>query len=170
MVIADTVGFIRDLPHELIEAFHATLEETREANLLLHVVDASDPQKNAKIEIVNKTLIEIGASQIPQLQVLNKIDLLEGFEPRVDKDIDNYPKRIWLSATKNDGVELLLQSIKQMLFPPLEEIELSLLPHASNIRAMFYQNNAVVSEKIDDLGNFHLKLCIRAVDLAQIFA
>ena len=169
-VIVDTVGFIRDLPHELIEAFHATLEETREADLLLHVVDASDPQKNAKIEIVNKTLAEIDASHIPQLQVLNKIDLLEGFEPRVDKDMDSFPKRIWLSATNGDGIELLLQSIKQVVFPPLEEIELGLLPHACNIRAMFYQNNAVVSEEIDGLGNFHLKLCIRLRDLAQIFA
>lgn len=169
VIIADTVGFIRDLPHELIKAFHATLEETVEADLLLHVIDASDPQKNEKIVVVNKTLEEIGAAQVPQLQVLNKIDLLEGFDPRVDWDGNDFPVRIWLSSISGDGVELLINSIKTAVFPQLEKVELTLLPHASNIRAALYQKDAVLSEEIDSFGNFHMKLWISYLDLERIF-
>ena len=164
VIIADTVGFIRDLPHELIKAFHATLEEVREADLLLHVIDASDPRRDEKIEVVNKTLEEIGASQVPQLQVLNKIDLLVGFEPRIDCD------GAWLSSVSGEGINLLITAIKKILSPGLEEIEICLLPHAGQIHAALYQNNSVLSEEIDELGNSHLKLCISRIDLQRVFA
>jgi GTP-binding protein HflX len=171
VVVADTVGFIRDLPHELIKAFHATLEETREADLLLHLIDAHDPQRSEKIEAVNKTLEEIGASQVRQLQVLNKIDLLEGFGPRIDDDANGLPARIWLSAVSDGrGVGLLINAIGKIISPELEEIELSLLPHAGQIRAAFYQSNTVLFEEIDAFGNSHLKLRINRIDLERIFA
>jgi len=170
VIIADTVGFIRDLPHELIKAFHATLEEVREADLLLHVIDASDHRRDEKIEVVNKTLAEIGASQVPQLQVLNKIDLLAEFEPRVDVDANDFPVRAWLSSVSGKGIDLLINAIKKIVSSGLEEIEICLLPHAGQIRAALYQSNAVLSEKIDKLGNFHLKLRISRVGLQRIFA
>ncbi len=115
IIVADTVGFIRELPHELIDAFHATLEETKEADLLLHVIDASDPEKNAKIEVVNKVLEDIGANNVPELQVLNKIDLLSDFSPRIDYDASGLPQRVWISVVGNLGAPLLLEAIKKLL-------------------------------------------------------
>lgn len=169
VIIADTVGFIRDLPHELIKAFHATLEETREADLLLHIIDASDPQKNEKIEVVNKTLDEIGASKVPQLQILNKIDLLNEFEPRIEYDVNQSPTRIWLSATDGQGIDLLINAVKKIVSPASEEIEICILPqYASKIRAILYQTNAIISEEIDINGNSHLKLQINRKDLEKI--
>lgn len=169
VIIADTVGFIRDLPHELIKAFHATLEEVREADLLLHVIDASDPRRDEKIEVVNKTLEEIGAYQVLQLQILNKIDLLAEFEARVDADANDFPVRAWLSSVSGKGIDLLINAIKKIVSPGLKEIEICLLPHAGQIRAALYQSNAVLSEKIDKLGNSHLKLRISRIDLDRIF-
>ena len=115
VILIDTVGFIRDLPHELIDAFHATLEETNEADLLLHVIDAHDQEKNRKIEIVNEVLKEIGADKIPQLQVFNKIDLLLDFTTRVDLDENNLPKRVWLSAVNSIGFSLLFDVLQKTL-------------------------------------------------------
>lgn len=111
IIFADTVGFIRDLPHELVEAFSATLEETKDANLLLHIIDASDPQRKEKIDAVDAVLNEIGALQVPQLFVYNKIDLLDNIEPHVDCDGKNKPKRVWLSALTKNGIDLLIKSI-----------------------------------------------------------
>lgn len=111
IVISDTVGFIRDLPHGLVAAFRATLEETVHANLLLHVVDVSQILKERQIEDVNKVLVEIKASHIPQLIVYNKIDLKEGMEPRIDYNDDGEPISVYLSAEKNLGIELLRQAI-----------------------------------------------------------
>ncbi len=121
-IIVDTVGFIRDLPHELIDAFHATLEETKEADLLLHVIDASDPQKNAKIEVVHKVLEDIGADKVPRLQVLNKIDLIPEFLPRIDLDAKGLPQRVWISVVNNLGIPLLFEAV-QKIIQPMKNIE-----------------------------------------------
>ncbi len=95
-VLADTVGFIRHLPHDLVAAFKATLQETRQATLLLHVIDAADVRVQENIEAVNTVLEEIDAHEIPTLLVMNKIDMLEDFEPRIDRDEENKPIRVWL--------------------------------------------------------------------------
>ncbi|MBA4732544.1 MAG: GTPase HflX, partial [Candidatus Thioglobus sp.] len=97
-VIADTVGFIQDLPHELIEAFKSTLEETRQADVLLHVVDASDPNSRDKIEQVEEIIDQIDAAEIPRIIVMNKIDGINDFKPRIDKDNEGNIYRVWLSA------------------------------------------------------------------------
>lgn len=112
VIVIDTVGFIRDLPHELVDAFHATLEETIEADLLLHVVDASDEDKKNKIDVVNEVLKKIGADKVPQLQVFNKIDLLSDFTPHVDIGVGERGSRVWLSAGKNVGISLLLDVMR----------------------------------------------------------
>ena len=103
-VIADTVGFIRDLPHELVEAFKSTLEETRQANVLLHVVDASDANNRDKIEQVEGIIEQIDAQNIPSIIVMNKIDEIGDFSPRVDKDNDGNIYRVWLSAHSGEGL------------------------------------------------------------------
>src|SRR3990170_2116377 len=106
LVVSDTVGFIRDLPHTLVAAFRATLEETIHADLLLHVVDASSPGRDAQIDEVNKVLGEIGAADIPQILVWNKIDL-NGHAPRLERDEYGNISRVRLSAVTGEGVELL---------------------------------------------------------------
>ena len=110
-VLADTVGFVRDLPHELIAAFRSTLSEAREADLLLHVVDAADPLREERIVQVDAVLQEVGAGDLPQLLVFNKIDRIEGAQPRHDAQ-DGIPdearrERVWISARNRDGLELL---------------------------------------------------------------
>lgn len=120
IIIIDTVGFIRDLPHELIEAFHATLEESKEADLLLHVVDANDQEKNSKIEIVNDVLKKIGADEVPQLQIYNKIDLIADFTPRIDRDLNNEASRVWLSASHEIGISLLFDVFLEFFYPKSE--------------------------------------------------
>ncbi len=114
-VLADTVGFIRHLPHDLVAAFKATLQETRQATLLLHVIDAADVRVQENIEAVNTVLEEIDAHEIPTLQVMNKIDMLEDFEPRIDRDEENKPIRVWLSAQTGAGIPQLFQALTERL-------------------------------------------------------
>ena len=113
VVLSDTVGFIRRLPHTLVAAFRATLEETVHADLLLHVVDASSADRDAQIEAVNAVLREIGADAIPQILVYNKIDLT-AFEPRVEHDEYGKIERVWISAAKGQGLDLLRNALGRM--------------------------------------------------------
>lgn len=113
IVISDTVGFIRDLPHTLVAAFRATLEETVHANLLLHVVDVSQVLKDRQIEDVNMVLKEIKAMDVPQLIVYNKIDLKEGMKPRIEYDIDGNPIAVYISSGENIGIDILNQAIRE---------------------------------------------------------
>lgn len=110
VVISDTVGFIRDLPPTLIAAFKATLEETVQADLLLHVIDASSPQRDEQIAQVNKVLHDIGAADIPRILVFNKIDLA-GYEPRVDRDEHGTIARVFVSASRRLGLDGLRGAI-----------------------------------------------------------
>ena len=114
IVLADTVGFISDLPHDLVAAFKATLEETREANLLLHVVDATLEHKDDVIAEVEAVLKEIGADDVPIIQVFNKIDCLDKAEPRVERDNNGVVRRIWLSAVSGQGIDLLRQVLQEV--------------------------------------------------------
>lgn len=116
VILADTVGFIRHLPHELVEAFRATLEETKDANLLLHVIDASDPEHLEKAKAVAEVLGQIGASTVPQLIVYNKIDLLPDATAHIDYDEQKMPYRVWVSAGKQSSdIEVLLRAIRERL-------------------------------------------------------
>jgi GTP-binding protein HflX len=118
LVLADTVGFIRQLPHDLVESFSSTLDETRDAALLLHVVEAGASDRDELVHHVDGVLEQIGANEVPQLMVYNKIDKYEGFEPRLERDQDGLPTRIWLSARTGEGVELLRQALHEY-FPEL---------------------------------------------------
>lgn len=114
IVLADTVGFVSDLPHDLVAAFKATLEETREANLLLHVVDATAQHQDDVIVEVDSVLKEIGANEVPIIQVMNKIDRLDDTEPRIERDIKGVVKRVWLSAVTGQGIDLLRQVLREV--------------------------------------------------------
>jgi GTP-binding protein HflX len=112
VVLSDTVGFIKHLPHALVDAFGATLEEAVQADLLLHVVDISSANRDEQIAQVNRVLAEIGADQVPQLMVLNKIDAA-GMEPRIERDEYGKIQKVWLSAKSGDGVELLRNALAE---------------------------------------------------------
>jgi GTPase len=113
IVLADTVGFIRHLPHDLIAAFRATLLETKEATLLLHVIDVHNASQQDHIAQVNMVLQEIGADKVPQLEIYNKIDLLPNTQPHMERDSKNMPKKIWLSATTGDGIDMLRRALAE---------------------------------------------------------
>ena len=155
-VLADTVGFIRDLPHDLIAAFRATLEESREAELLVHVIDAGDSERGARIEQVEAVLAEIGADEVPRLQVFNKIDLREGEEARIECDAEGVPQRVFLSARSGEGIDLLRTAIAARLYPDLGDEEIVLPVNAAKFRAQLFQLHCVQSETIDEEGSSHL--------------
>lgn len=120
IVVSDTVGFIKQLPHGLVEAFRATLEDAAQADLLLHVVDASSAMRDQQIEQVNLVLAEIGAAHIPQVLVMNKIDMT-GLAPRVDRDEYGKITRIWLSAASGSGMDLLRLALSEAAQPQVAE-------------------------------------------------
>jgi GTP-binding protein HflX len=164
VVFADTVGFIRHLPHDLIEAFRATLEETREADLLLHIVDLSDENYLDTIDAVDEVLTEIGAGDVPQVRVFNKIDCLQDVVPHMR---DN---EVWVSAQESLGLDLLLATIKQNLQTQYVEQSLRLTPQQADIRAQLHELKAVLSETFSDEGYWELQVRLPAVEWARIQA
>ncbi|PAV01418.1 GTPase HflX [Arsenophonus sp. ENCA] len=167
-VLADTVGFIRHLPHDLVAAFKATLQETREASLLLHVVDAADNRMEENICAVESVLEEIEANEIPALLVMNKIDMLNGFTPRIDRDENNVPIRVWLSAQTGEGIPLLLQVLTERLSGEIAHYELRLPPEAGRLRSRFYQLQAIEYEEMDKDGSIVLEVKLPIVDWQRL--
>ncbi len=163
VILADTVGFIAHLPHKLVEAFKATLEETLNAHLLLHVVDAASQDRDSNMEQVQEVLSEIGAEDIPQLQVFNKLDLLEQ-SPRLERNADGLPERVWLSATTGAGTDLLLQAIAELVGRDMVCEELQLEPNQGSLRAAFYSMGAVENEHYDEDGVAHLSVRLPRAD------
>ena len=151
VVLVDTVGFVKQLPHTLVEAFRATLEETCQATLLLHVIDAHDPDRERHTDEVNAVLTEIGAREIPQLEVLNKSDLLpsEAYPPeRIWQDREGDTLRIWVSALTGEGLDLLQMVLQGRLSDTLICGELILQPHQGDIRSKLFELQAVISESL----------------------
>lgn len=168
IILADTVGFIRDLPHELIAAFRATLEETLEAALLLHVIDASDPEKHAQIEQVNAVLRQIGAERTPIIEIYNKIDLIPDAAPQLQRNEEQQPQRVWLSAATGAGVPLLQQALAETLSEPRHKVVITLTPAQSKRRAELYAMQAVIAEQIDEAGNSRLELLLSPAEQAKL--
>lgn len=159
VILADTVGFIKNLPHELIKAFHATLEEVSESNLLLHVVDANDPQKLEHIAEVDQVLESIQAQHVPRILVFNKIDLMPDLHQGSHEQhhtLREGTRRVFISALKNQGISELLIAIGEMLGNDMIEETIVLKPEQAKLRSKLYADDAVLSENIDDLGNYHL--------------
>jgi GTP-binding protein HflX len=166
-ILSDTVGFIRHLPHDLIESFHATLEEIRRADLLLHVVDANAEQRQLQIEQVNEVIAEIGAAHVPQIMIYNKIDQNERLAPRVEQH-DGASPAAWASARTGAGIDGLLSLIGAVLKPLPEPVELRLPPTAGDLRARLFQFGAVSSEQSDRRGGWVMQLEIDAPSLQRI--
>ncbi|EKN3401040.1 GTPase HflX [Yersinia enterocolitica] len=167
-VLADTVGFIRHLPHDLVAAFKATLQETRQASLLLHIIDAADPRVAENMAAVDSVLAEIEADEIPTLLVMNKIDLLDDFVPRIDRNEENLPVRVWLSAQTGAGIPLLFQALTGRLSGEIAHFELRLPPQAGRLRSRFYQLQAIEKEWIDEDGNVGMVVRMPIVDWRRL--
>jgi GTP-binding protein HflX len=167
VVVADTVGFIRALPHELVAAFQSTLTEARAATLLLHVVDASNPRHADQIAQVDTVLAEIGASAIPQLLVYNKIDRLER-DARIDRDADGRATAVWISAEKGRGLSLLTDAIAERLSRFTRRARLKVPPSAGALRSRLYAARAVRAETSAPDGSIELAVELPDVELLEL--
>lgn len=167
-ILADTVGFVRHLPHDLVAAFKATLQETREATLLLHVVDCSDENYRGNIDAVERVLTDIEAGEVPDLIIMNKIDAFDDVSPRIDRDDEDKPTRVWLSARTGEGVELLFEALSELLSGQIRALQLALPPAQGKLRAAFYELNCIESESYDEKGDCLLDIRINSVDLSRL--
>lgn len=170
VVLADTVGFIRHLPHKLVESFRATLEESSNADLLLHVIDAHEPERDQQIEQVLAVLGEIGANELPMLEVYNKVDLMEGIEPQIQRDADGKPQRVWVSARDGLGLDLVRQAIAELLGNDLFVGTLRLPQRLGRLRAQFFELSAVQRETHDDEGGSLLEVRLPRVELNRLIS
>jgi GTP-binding protein HflX len=167
VVVADTVGFIRELPHELVAAFQSTLTEARAATLLLHVVDASNPRRDEQRFAVDTVLQEIGAQDIPHILVYNKIDRLE-MRPRIDRDADGRATAVWISAAQHVGLELLASAVAERLARFARRARLRVPASAGALRSRLYAAHAVRSESSGDDGSIELAVELPDLELLTL--
>jgi len=151
LVLSDTVGFVRDLPHELVAAFRSTLSEARDADLLLHVVDAADPLRDERVGQVNAVLKHIDAGEIPQILVFNKIDLIDAAVPRRECPAEAVEK-VWCSARTGEGLDLLRNALSERFVAQRVHGELQLHPKSARLRARLHALGAVINEIADEHG------------------
>ena len=172
VVLADTVGFVRQLPHELIAAFRSTLQEARDADLLLHVVDASDPLRSERIAQVREVLAGIGAGEIRELTVFNKIDLLEDPAEREAHRVvlgpDGLPAQTWVSSVTGAGIEALREAIVLAVRPNQIRRTLHLQIPAAAVRSDLYRRNAVRAERQCDDGSWELEVELDSSEMAKV--
>lgn len=166
LVLADTVGFVRNLAHSLVDSFKATLEETLEANLILHIIDSSSPNMLEQIEAVEKVLKEIG-TETPILRVYNKIDRSKE-EAKIIYSKPHEPERVYVSAYSGEGLKLLRQAVQECLMGQLQHFELVLKPAYGKLRTQLYNLNAIKAEQYDEYGNLHLQVTLAAHKLEQV--
>ena len=167
-IIADTVGFISHLPHQLVEAFRATLEESSSASLLLHVVDAANADHSDYIARVQEVLQEIGADKVPQLLVFNKIDLLE-LEPRLQRDSSGKPTRVFVSAETGAGMDLLRTAVSELLAGGIVQETVVIEPSRASLRSQFYERGYIEREEVDnETGNYLLQIKLPRSELERL--
>jgi GTPase len=167
-ILADTVGFIRHLPHRLVQAFRATLEETLSASLLLHITDSASEDRDDNIAAVDAVLEEIGADQVPCLHVFNKIDLLDA-PARIDRDDEGRAVRVWLSAVSGDGIELLHQAMAERLAADWVDRWIRLpSAEAGRLRARLHEAGEVLAEQFDGEGNLLLRVRLNRVHFLRL--
>ena len=167
-ILADTVGFIRHLPHDLVNAFKATLQETREATLLLHVVDCSDDCYRDNIDAVQSVLDEIDAGEVPQLTIMNKIDALDDIQPHIDFDEQGKPERVWLSAQTGVGINLLFEALSTLLSGYIRSLQLAIPPEQGKLRAIFYQLDCIENEYYAENGDCMIDIRINNIDWQRL--
>ncbi len=168
-ILADTVGFIRHLPHDLVAAFKATLQETQEADILLHVVDASDERFRENIQAVHDVLQEIDADEVPSLVVMNKIDNMEDQRPRIERDDEGVPVAVWVSAMEGLGIELLFEALTERLASQMVQYTLQIPPqHQGRFRSTFFQMKCIQREEYDQDGNLLIDIRMQQVDWSRL--
>ena len=169
VVLVDTVGFIRHLPHKLVESFRATLQETVEANLLLHVIDSADAERVQNMREVGHVLKEIDAHKQPLLEIFNKCDLLEEYGgPRLERNDKGLPSRVWLSSKTGEGIALLRDAIAELLGEDVLQREIVVPSSQGQLRALLYKQGSVVSEDVLEDGSMALSIRIQEVDFKKI--
>ena len=168
VIFADTVGFISHLPHRLVDAFRATLEEAASATLLLHIIDAAAEERAINIKRVDEVLKEIDAHRLPTLMVYNKIDLLDNVRPRIDRNDSGMPVAVWLSALSGEGLDLLLQAIVECLPSQIVHKHLQLQPDQGALRAALYSHKAVVAEQVNEQGAINLEIKLAESDFLRL--
>lgn len=168
VIFADTVGFIRHLPHDLVAAFKATLQETRDAALLLHVMDRHDERMVENRYEVDKVLTEIAASEVPQLLVMNKVDLVADLAPRIIRDDEGKPKEVWLSAQTGAGIDLLREALHDLLVPKLMIETLRLGPNQGKLRSKLYTLQCVTEEHLQKDGDVLVSVRVPVVEWQRL--
>ena len=166
VVLADTVGFVRDLPHELIAAFRSTLQEAREADLILHLIDASDPNRWQRVRQVNSVLKELDADRVPQIRVYNKIDKL-ALKPRTANNQRGEGRAVWLSAATGDGIPMLLDAINGRVLSKTMRGVIRLQSTQGRQRAKLFEIGAVLNEEVSDDGSWTIELKMAEKDLLR---
>ncbi len=170
IVLADTVGFIRHLPHDLVEAFRSTLQETEEADLLLHVIDAGDEERREKITQVDEVLASIGATDVPQIEVYNKIDTVEGMGAQRIDGVEGERIRVYCSAETGEGIDELLQALVDTFRPSQQRVSLHLPPQAGRLRAKLHQIGKVFQEQHDETGQLQIDVEMAAEEWDRLKA
>ena len=166
-ILTDTVGFIRNLPHQLIKAFQATLEETKEADLLLQVIDVSDPNWPETVKTVLHVLSEMGITSLKLIQVFNKIDIEDGWPAKLDYEDDTC--KVWVSSVTGAGLDLLREAIVTQLYGTVIAEEIVLSVDEAKLRAQLYELGAVMSETLIDEGGWLLNIRINASERKRLF-
>lgn len=157
-VIVDTVGFIQNLPHDLVAAFKSTLEETRQADVLLHVIDTADEYNFEKIKQVQEIIANIKADKVPNILVMNKIDCLDDFKPRADKNKNGKIYRVWISAKTGKGIDFLYQALAEQLSGMMVRAKIKIDVNSAHIRSKIYDIGYIHHEKVDDFGQWILEI------------
>ncbi|NEX20863.1 GTPase HflX [Thiorhodococcus mannitoliphagus] len=170
VLMADTVGFVSDLPHELVAAFRATLEETRTASLLLHVIDGAASNRNRLIGDVEVVLTEIGSIELPRLEVINKIDLMDDQGPRLDRGDDGRPTRVWLSAQTGAGIDLLLQAVAELTGGERVQHRVRLEPADGRLRAWLHEHAQILADQPTEEGGWDMDFTLGRVDFERLLA
>ncbi|MBL1140530.1 MAG: GTPase HflX [Proteobacteria bacterium] len=179
IILTDTVGFIRDLPHELVESFQATLDEVREADLLIHVIDVDNEQRQQRIDDVNQVISLIGATEVTQIEVYNKIDNYPEIGPRIELSDNGLNSRIWLSSHTGKGIEYLKEEIARQINQHRQAHYLNIPVTAGQLRAKLFDIGAVRHEDVNEKGGWTMeieleefrlhKLCEEArLDISQL--
>ena len=168
IILTDTVGFIRDLPHELIESFKATLDEVKEADLLIHIIDVDQEQRQQRIDEVNQVISVIGASHVTQIEVYNKIDMHSAQKGRIEISENNKITRIWLSSRTGEGVDLLLEAMNRYLNKHKRPHYINIPVSAGQLRAKLFDIGAVKQENIDDMGGWVMKIELEEYKLHKL--
>ena len=168
IALADTVGFIRHLPHDLVDAFRSTLDETREAALLLHVIDSTHDNRDACMAEVEDVLRAIGADQIPRIEVYNKLDALPAAVPRLESGGRGVARRVWVSAATGEGIDLLLQALHEHFAAGLVCRRLRLPPEAARLRSRLFALGAVRDDRVNEQGQWEMQIELRPHHLRQL--